>query len=252
MTPGGVRFARYAYPPNALGYCGPADHLALFEYGTQGVYDGGLRALARDFDGAWPYLDLIARSNRLDPLDEAVVESYWIGNGLLNRVDISVFGNSMEERFRNRAGVSWDAVLTAVTAGAKPHHGFHVFCVYPWVGLMRTGATSQPLRVLDQCRIRWGTVAKVEGDTAVVESRPLVLDGDRLCLGEKRPETVVWATGGHGFTAPLVPGDEVALHWGWVCEGLSPAATRTLERETSFVIGLANRVLGRPRTGVFA
>lgn len=252
MTPGGVRFVRYAYPPNALGYCGPDDHLALFEYGTQRVDDGGLRALARDFDGAWPYLELIAHSNHLDPLDEAVVESYWIGNGLLNRVVITEFGNSMEDRFRARTGPSWDAVIDAVIAGAKPHHGFHVFCVYPWVGLMRTGSVSQPLRVLDQCRIRWGTVVEVGDDTAVVESQPLILQGDRLSLGPRGLETAVWAADGHGFTSPLSPGDLVSMHWGWICEQLSPSGASTLARETVFAMGLANRVLARPRTGIFA
>ena len=252
MTPGGVRFARYAYPPNALGYCGPGDHLALFEYGTQGVEDGGLRALARDFDGAWPYLDLIARCNGLDPLDETVVESYWVGNGLLSQVGVSVFGDSMAERFRDRAGASWEAVIEAVTAGAKPHHGFHVFCVYPWVGLLRTGSTRQPLRVLDQCRIRWGTVMEVEGDTAVVRSEPLVLQDDRLSLGPPRPETVVWAADGHGLAERLTPGDRVAMHWGWVCERLSSSAARTLERETAIAMRLANRFLARPRIGIFA
>ena len=52
-------FARYAFPPNRHGYCGPADHLAFFESGTAGD-DRGLRAMAREFAGAWPYLELIA------------------------------------------------------------------------------------------------------------------------------------------------------------------------------------------------
>lgn len=252
MTPGGVRFVRYAYPPNALGYCGPDDHLALFEYGTQRVDDGGLRSLARDFDGAWPYLELIAHSNLLAPLDEVVVESYWIGNGLLSNVDISAFGNSMQDRFRSRAGVSWDAIIEAVTAGAKPHHGFHVFCVYPWVGLIRSGSTAQPLRVLDQCRIRWGTVLGVKGDSATVESRPLVLEGNRIGLGAPRAETVLMAEDGQGFSGPLVPGDRVAMHWGWVCERLLPNQVGTLQRNTRQAISIANRVLARPHTGVFA
>ena len=35
-------FVRYAYPPNALGYCGP-DHSAAFrEYAVAGVADQGL------------------------------------------------------------------------------------------------------------------------------------------------------------------------------------------------------------------
>jgi len=252
MTPGAVQFARYAYPPNALGYCGPHDHIALFEYGTAGVVDGGLRHLARDFEGAWPYLQLIARSSGKDPLDRNVVEAYWIGNSLLDAVDMATLGNSMDERFRTRAGTSWDAVSDAVTAGAKPSHGFHVFCVYPWVGLMRTGLTDQPLQVLDRCRIRWGKVTEIEGDDAIVDSQPLVLEDDRLVLGPSRPERVVWAHDGHGLARNLEPGDLVTMHWGWVCDRVGATEVRTLAAGTAQALALANRDLARPRLGVFA
>jgi hypothetical protein len=250
MTIGAVRFARYAYPPNALGYCGPDDNAALFEYGTSGVDDGGLRALALRFEGAWPYLELIARSSGKDPLDDEVVEAYWIGNELLDRIDRSTFGNSMDERFRTRAGTSWDGIIDAVTGGVRPSHGFHVFCVYPWVGLMRTGMTGQPLRILDQCRIRWGRVTAVEDDVALVESRPLVFDDDRISLGSPRVEKAVWASDGHGFAERLSAGDHVAMHWDWVCERLDRRALRTLQEHTRTALAHANRVLARPRTGV--
>ena len=62
-------FARYAFPPNSHGFCGPADSGAFFEYGVAGHDDGGLRALARQFAGAWPYLELIAGATGVpDPL----------------------------------------------------------------------------------------------------------------------------------------------------------------------------------------
>lgn len=250
MTPGAIRFVRYAYPPNALGYCGPDDHQALFEYGAQGVVDGGLRSLAADFEGAWPYLELLAGASGRDPLDGRVVEAYWLGNRLLDRVDIAAFGNSIDDRFHSRAGTSWNAIREAIELGAKPTHAFHVFCVYPWVGLMRSGSVAEPLRILDRCRIRWGRVTAVRGDHAVVESRPLVFMEDHLKLGPWQEEEMMWAADGKGFTESLVPGDLVAMHWGWVCERIGPSALRSLERETRVSLALANRVLARPRSGV--
>ena len=78
-------FVRYAYPPNALGYCGPADFAAFREYAAAGVVDPGLVQLAQAFAGAWPYLELIAHGCGIgDPLDRRVVEAYWVGNGLLD------------------------------------------------------------------------------------------------------------------------------------------------------------------------
>lgn len=250
MSSGALRFVRYAFPPNLLGYCGPEDHSALFEYGTAGVVDGGLRALARDFDGAWPYLELIAGAGGRDPLDDAVVEAYWIGGDLLRAVDTTAFGNSIEDRFRGRAGTSWSAVGDAIAAGALPDHAFHVFCVYPWVGLMRTGVTGEPLRVLDRCRIRSGRVVAVDGDVAVVAVRPLVLDGDRLLLGAEQVERLPWASGGASMTAGISVGDRVTMHWDWVCERVSAAAAKRLELGTAAALALANRALARPRSGM--
>ena len=84
---GPLLFARYAYPPNALGLCGADTPRTLLEYGDAHASDGGLAELARTFEGAWPYLELIAGANGLaDPLDPRVVEAYWVGNELLDRV----------------------------------------------------------------------------------------------------------------------------------------------------------------------
>jgi hypothetical protein len=40
VVPGPVLFARYAFPPNSHGYCGPNDHTAFFEYGVAGEQPG--------------------------------------------------------------------------------------------------------------------------------------------------------------------------------------------------------------------
>ena len=54
MSSGALLFARYAYPPNALGYCGADQNRTLLEYGDAGASDQGLVELARSFEGAWP------------------------------------------------------------------------------------------------------------------------------------------------------------------------------------------------------
>ena len=51
VVPGPVLFARYAFPPNSHGFCGPADHDGFFQYGVAGRDDGGLRAMARSSPG---------------------------------------------------------------------------------------------------------------------------------------------------------------------------------------------------------
>lgn len=241
MTPGPLLFARYAYPPNALGYCGADETRSLLEYGAAGASDGGLAELARTFEGAWPYLTLIAAANEIaDPLDPRVVEAYWVGNGLLDRVRAGELARHVEERFRGRIGRSWRRVLDAVGAGAVPHHTFHVFAVYPWLGLMRTGVVDEPLHVLDQCRTTAALVVAADGDTARVLARALVWDGRRLALGSWTPRAVRWRDDGHALVPDLRPGDWVSLHWDFVCDLLTPAAAGTLDRVTRRVLTAVN------------
>jgi hypothetical protein len=222
-VPGPVLFARYAYPPNALGYCGPADPAAVLEAGTGGDV-AELSHLATRFEGAWPYLQLIAGCNGIaDPLDRRVVEAYWVGNDLALAVPRRALATSLDDRFERRAGRLFAPLVSAAVAGGVAQHSFHVFAVYPWLGLLRAGMEGPPLVVLDRCRIRWGTVLGVDGDQVAVTSRPLRFEGSRLVLGENRTEQARRSLDGVGFVDDLAPGDVVSLHWDWVCDRLSPS-----------------------------
>ncbi|CAN5300085.1 DUF6390 family protein [soil metagenome] len=244
---GAVLFTRYAYPPNELGYCGPADHRALLEYGATRVVDPGLGQLARAFSGAWPYLELIAGAIGIgDPLDRRVVEAYWIGSPLLDRVPMTDFGTSLMDRFRPRAGPAWGHLAEAIPVGAVPHHSFHVFGVYPWVGLLGSDRGEHPLQVLDRCRIRWGQVTQVKGDQAVVLSRALTWDGRTLGLGAPRPETATRSLDRVGFVDDLRQGDWVALHWGWICDRLTHRQLVNLRHYTQRQLDITNRRLSHP------
>jgi hypothetical protein len=156
---GTALFCRFAFPPNSLGYCGPSDPGLLKELVTGGeTAREEVTHVIPAFAGAWPYLELIASCSGRDPLHPAVVEAYWLGNTLLEEVDLLTMGNSVDDRFRRRAGWDWQSVTDALNAGGRPTHSFHVFCIYPWVGLLQSGIVEQALDVLDRCRIRWGEV----------------------------------------------------------------------------------------------
>lgn len=240
-------FVRYAYPPNLRGFCGPADVEALRGYGVSGTVDRGLLELAGAFTGPWPYLTMTAEAAGIpDPFDERVVESYWLGNDLLDKVDMTAFGTRIETEFKGRAGSDWEHMSEAIPAGGRPHHGFHVFGVYPWVGLLTETDRGEPLQILDRCRIRWGKVVTTSGDTVVVESSPLTFDGRRLDLGPARTETVHQAIGGEGFISPLVEGEWVAMHWDWVCDRLTDRQLHNLRTATTHQLELTNHRLAHP------
>lgn len=239
---GATLFARFALPPNAAGYCGPDDTTLLEELlRAQGEGLDELRHTAEAFAGAWPYLELIGGTNGLDPLDPLVVEAYWLGNHLLDRIDMLTWGNALQHRFQPRAGGGFESIASALLAGGSPSHAFHVFCVYPWVGLLRSGIPGPALRVLDRCRIRTGCAVGVEGHHTIVESRHLEWTGRDLRLGAPRIEGALTASDPH---LEIATGDLVALHWDHICQVISPqqlARTRALEEQH---IALANRQVG--------
>jgi hypothetical protein len=245
MTPGPLLFARYAYPPNALGLCGSDESRTLLEYGKEGASDEGLVELARAFEGAWPYLTLIAGANRItDPLDPRVVEAYWVGNSLLDRVSPAMLARHVEDRFKGRVGKSWERIVDAVAAGAVPHHTFHVFAVYPWLGLLRGGsAVDQPLLVLDRCRITPGLVERVDGETVEVLAPALLWDGSTLAIGRWERRTARFVDGGLSFVSPG-PGDWVSLHWDFVCDRLTLDQAATLHRANERALAAVNRSAG--------
>jgi hypothetical protein len=245
---GPLLFARFAYPPNAMGYCGPDDPAALLGYASTGRSGPELAELARHFAGAWPYLQLIAAgSGRRDPLDAGVVEAYWIGNRLLASVPPRLFASHLADRFEARAGKGIADLATLALLGAVPHHNFHVFAVYPWVGLLRAGPNvSEPLRVLNSCRIRWGQVRAVNGGLAEVTSQPLRWDGHTLHLGPTQVEQVLCATAGGALTPTVRAGDIVAMHWDWICDVLDERSLAALRTCTTRLLRMTNEALRRP------
>ena len=240
-------FTRYAYPPNLRGYCGPPDHGMLLEYGSSGVVDPGLLELAKSFTGPWPYLTLIAAAAGIsDPFDRRVVEAYWIGNSLLDGIDVSAFGDKLDDSFRGRAGSRWAQLTKAIPQGIVPHHAFHVFGVYPWVGLLTESERGEPLEILQGCRIRWGRVVESGGDTVVVRSRPLTWDGKVIGLGPPRLETAQRAVDGRALVEDLSPGDWVALHWDWVCDRLNARQLGNLRRYSRLQLDITNERVAHP------
>jgi Family of unknown function (DUF6390) len=232
---GATMFARYAYPPNVLGYCGPEDASPLLNRDSDA--EALIARHAREFEGAWTYLELIASAAAIaDPLDERVVEAYWVGNDLLDGIDPVATLAELRRRFVGQNDASWMPGL--------PHHSFHVFTVYPWVGLLSRAANrAVAVSVLEQCRIRWGEVLAVEGDRLRVRSQPLTFIDGRLDLGPDRDETAAWSVDGTSVLPAIAVGDHVALHWDWVCDVLDERQLSELESRSACQLAATNTVL---------
>jgi hypothetical protein len=243
-TAGEALFARYAFPPNDLGHCGPPGAELLLA-GASGVEGLELRARLEQFEGAWPYLRLLAGAARVgDELDADVVTAYWLGGELLDRVGPADLCRAVSQAFGSQPGVRERLAEMPDIGAARADHAFHVFVVYPWVGLLGS-AGDVPRSVLDSCRVRWGTVESVDGETAGVRSRPLTWDGDALGLGAERVETCRWTRDRHSFVRALGPGEQVSMHWNWVCDRLDDDRIAELSDRTHRQLTLTNAWLSR-------
>ncbi len=101
---GALAFARFAFRPNALGYCGGQAPGELFDRVVAGADDPDLHRLCGEFAGARPYLELLAQApGAQGPLDPQVVEAYWVGGPLLEALSPRAFQADLERRVRPRA-----------------------------------------------------------------------------------------------------------------------------------------------------
>jgi len=238
---GQLRFLRYGFMPNRLGYCGPDQNSLLFQYGVAGEADPGLPPVLTKFLGPLPYLRTIASAAGIaDIFDDRVVEAYWIGNSLLDQVNARELDTTLRARFgRELSPKLMEMVAGKVPQGARPHHSFHVFDVWRQVGRLEGNVLS----TMDSCRISVGRVASVDGPNLQVDRHPLVMRDGKLAMGPATPTMAQRLVDGKGFVHELAPGDLVSLHWGWVCEKISDQQARALERYTNHHLAIANQTI---------
>ena len=143
---GPILFARYAFGPNRLGYCGPDDAAELF-----GEADARRRparaapARAEQFEGAYPYLAADRPRERASPIRSTRASSRPTGwaTACSAMSRLSRLGDSLDTRFRRRLrGDGWQLAGRQAHDGALPVHAFHVLDVFPRLGLMRGGAPT--------------------------------------------------------------------------------------------------------------
>lgn len=245
-------FAKYAFPPNSLQLCGPQKDNNIFEILTDknpGDNSRELKESLLQFEGAVPYLRLIAQENNIkDIFDERVVEAYWIGNGLLNRVRAKNVYSNIEKRFKKAMNKKdWSWLISGSISEGKPFHGFHVFDVYRRAGLLRSGNVSRLLETMDKCRIAWGKVESSEPTspsgtrfsfgTILVRYEPLEFHGGKLRLGESVIQKVLL------LDSSIKNGNDVSLHWNYVCDKINTRQKNNLIYWTNYHLQLTNQTI---------
>ncbi|MDO8555250.1 MAG: DUF6390 family protein [bacterium] len=252
MANGLLMFAKYAFPPNTLQLCGPQKGNSIFEILTDKNPDdnsGELKEALLQFEGAVPYLRLIAQENNIkDIFDERVVEAYWLGNGLLNRVRAKNVYSNIENRFKKAMDKKdWLWLVSGSIPEGKPFHGFHVFDVYRRAGLLRSGNVGRLLETMDKCRITWGKIESFEPvlpsktrfsfGTTLVRYEPLEFYDGKLRLGESVVQKALL------LDCSIRNGDEVSLHWNYVCDKINARQKNNLIYWTNYHLRLTNQTI---------
>ena len=240
--------ARYAFAPNYYKYCGPDANRNIASYLKEEASDPGLSAYLSEFSVLFPYLNLIAHENGIaDPFDPRVVEAYWIGNSLLDRVGMRSFSEHLqyEQKLRKRLPakkMKW--IVEKIPRGAKIHHSFHVFSIFT-----RTGhhAVEHTLDTMDNCRISWGQIIangkwQMANGNIRVKTQQLVNEEGKLRFKDGVVREVALPVDGE-FAKNLKPGDWVTFHWGFVCEKINSAKAKRLEAITLHHLRLANETI---------
>lgn len=250
MRDSGVLFhAKHAFMPNTLGYCGPDERDMILRHleGATGGED--LESTLKRFEAAYPFLKLIARATGHEAFDYQVPEAYWIGNRLLERVDVPDFRDFSRMDLPDRNEQEVDRAFRALGGRARPHHTFYVMSTYATASVrdgpnLANESQQRVVKAMDNCRVSWGKVRRVGKDSLQVESRPLVLEDGRFFLGRLKLKKVGYNPRVDPF-GRVKPGDPVSIHWDYACEVLSPRQVRNIARYTLLDIESVNKLLAK-------
>jgi len=252
--------AKYAVSPNFFGYCGLDKNSNLVDHLRENVGDREVASILSDFETLYPYLQLIARQNKInDPFDRRVVEAYWIGNSLLKPVRAVEYQAFSKEKLildKKIPKKSFQKLLTNISQRPfLPHHAFHVFNIFKRTG---NDPSFHTLDTMNECRIGWGSITKVQSSTLnqnkfgsgqefkvqneiIVKAEVLVKKERKLGLSSPIIKTLKVDYKGKRFINNLKISDWVSFHWGYVCDVLTKRQVKNLEYYTIKAIEFYNR-----------
>ncbi len=243
--------ARYALAPNFFGYCGPRKSASLIDHLKEEIVDEEVNHILSDFETMTPYLQLIARKNHLpSPFLYPVVEAYWIGNELLkplSPLEFSAFTQEklfLDKKLPNINILNLKLKIKNLKFSFLPHHAFHVFNIFK-----RTGKTNDwhTLETMDQCRIGWGKVIKVQSsklkvqNEIKVEANILIKEDGRLKLSQPIKKQIKLDYRGKKIAKEIKIGDWVSFHWGFFCDLLTERQQKNLAFFTQKAIEFYNQ-----------
>lgn len=239
-----MRCSRYSFGPNRLHYCGPDANKELQTLIESGESNIGLSVLLKQFKTLFPYLRKIAEANGIaDPFDGRVVEAYWLGNELLERLDKNTLYHFLVDDLKIRDKLKTEELNwleEKIKLGAVPHHSFHVFNIWQQTG---HNDLLSDMERMDECRISSGIVTALNGPEIIVSTEPLIYTSGRFALGGGVNKSLTRQLEAEYDIEQIKPGQIVSIHWSVPCEVITPKQAETLKKYTLKNIAFANLTL---------
>ena len=222
--------ARFALPPNSLGYCGKGSAPEKFKGCVTNGKCAGVGEEIDKFIVLGPYLKTLEKITGLSRFSHSVVEAYWLGNNELKKAKVDDY-EILLKAFAKQGVPLW-FVKDLESKVPQRFIPFHLFQILH-VGVGRaSGAVPFNLDSINNCMIRWGRVEKISKDKLTVNLNSLKKIGKKYNLTIKkgrysyRPD----------FLKGLKRGDIVAVHWKQVVKKLTNNEVNNLSFWTQEVI----------------
>ena len=220
-----LKASKYSAIPNKLGFCGPPNSFQkLEEFIADPTKEKAVEAerILQKFNALFPYLELIASSNSLQPFDEQVVEAYWVGNSLLEKVsshDLKKTVLSLQ-RFGMSESIA-EKKAAGIVEGMLPHHSFHVL----YINFINP-KVKPIIENLSNCLVQWGKVKEGQEQHLIVKAEQLLFESNQLKLREKIKKVE------KGFVQEAKKNDFVSVHWNKAVELIDKDQLEQLKRYT--------------------
>lgn len=240
-----LKCSKYSFGPNRLHYCGPDQNIELSTLIKAGALVGdkgfGLSSILKEFKTLFPYLKHIANSNQItDPFDKKVVEAYWLGNSLLEKIEKQKFYDFLIDdlNMKKKKSLKDFLKLSEKVSTGVPHHNFHVLNI--WTKMGHNDKLSAISR-MNECRISSGEVISVSGPEIIVKTEPLVmLANGKIQLSKPILRTITRKFEVDYDIEQLMSGQIISIHWGVPCEVISKKQADILKKYTLKSIDLTN------------
>ncbi len=227
--------ASFSYITNKLNYCGPnGSYKELWKLLNDKDYnkDKVINHFEK-YEGLYIYLKKIAEKNKKTPFDYEVIESYWLGNNLLDNfskkdhLDIidSLVKRGLPEMYAQR-------LKKKLPEKMNPHHTFNVLFV--GVG-MTSGSVPTNIVTMNNCIVSIGQVLEIKENKLIIEKNPLQIRKGKLIFAEKEKKEIM-----NTFLSPK-KGYEIGIHWDHACRILTKREISNINTYTQANIDALNQ-----------